>query len=1352
MKFYFSSNVRSPATFAPANTTKNLYRLTALLPRRSLFVRTLILLVGLLAAGMPARSAAAPVKPELYGPLNQEAAYPDLMILFQWKLGTGPNDKYDVYLGTTTGNMHAIANNATGEYYDDSCIFYISNDTVGLLFLNLLERRTTYYWKVVVRDGAGQTAESDIWSFTTGNPNIFAPETPVYLLPALNASNIAPNPVLKWRKTVDADGDTPTYDVYLSTTSQPADLVASDLTDTSFTVTTTLKGNTGYYWKVVARDPANKETTGYSWKFTTRNTPPPVVAPLLPVHQATGVDYNTVFSWQQALDADGDGVTYELWYGAGAVPDTKIAVTGTTVTLPLAATATYSWKVVAIDSRGDRSESPVWTFTTRSNAVNAAPTQPALAAPANNSTGILFQQALQWNAATDNNGDPVSYTVYMGTSADKLTKVASALTTTSFLPNLQVNTTYYWRVTATDGKGGSTSSATWTFTTTTDDVGLSGLRVYYRYSDPAQAYKYEPATLSPSFSIATPQYITRGKTTFKDAVAIVLDYSNPGTTVSFDLPAGFTATSPVIYNYGLPNATVAYMITGVFAAHNPITVHLQVGAVIRSYTIDAQVNELPGKPILLTPEVDKTNVSLTPELTWTGGDDADGGAITYRILIGTSSSALNARGLSNKKSFTVAPALAGSQRYYWKVAAVDADNEVTESDVFSFVTQAAPQPAVPVLHYPRELSTYVETNLTLVWRGTGGPATVYDVYLGNTFQPQRIAQGIAGNSFTTTGLAYNTTYFWKVVAINQQGQSVSTTVRQFITQPEKANETGIFTDVRDGEMYQWVNINGQQWLTHNLAYLPKEKDGYFGYEYWKDANRFKNYTTFNNSISNLSKYGYLYNWEAALNFDAITDAAAPIQGVCPCGWRVATVDDWQQLYPVTDNKGAMIHSSNWGVAGKENEWTNNSGLSLLSTGFYNGFNGAFEPGDTQFWLAQPDRKTTRVMGFYWSGPQNVFISNSNNVYGASSVRCIRNKPGNHPPAAPVLQSPANNSQGLPVSDLFQWLAATDADGDALTYELLIDTLPQPVAIPATALATLNYTFNHLISNKTYYWKVRAHDIHGEIAESAVFTFTTQANSNNMAPAAPQLLLPAHQSTGVPVTSTVLQWAPATDANGDAISYTVYFGKQQAAPQLVAQGITATTWPLNNLEAGIAYYWKVVASDGQGGITTSVTNSFTTLNRAPAAPVLISPVDGLQGTPGDIGLSWQAATDPDGDNVYYKVLWGTTPGQFISPESPNRYYSMGSFALNQNTVYYWQVIALDGKGGETASEVRTFKIFRNLNLTRVELESPVNYALNVPISPKLTWKKPAGNYYTYYDVYLSDGTGNSLVARDRKSVV
>lgn len=97
---------------------------------------------------------------------------------------------------------------------------------------------------------------------------------------------------------------------------------------------------------------------------------------------------------------------------------------------------------------------------------------------------------------------------------------------------------------------------------------------------------------------------------------------------------------------------------------------------------------------------------------------------------------------------------------------------------------------------------------------------------------------------------------------------------------------------------------------------------------------------------------------------------------------------------------------------------------------------------------------------------------------------------NEAPTAPEPITPAANATNVKVNAQFQWKAATDPDGDALTYKLMVSDNGGTSWVSETTTATSAKLSNLMAKNTSYVWKVEASDAFGGKAESATSAFTT----------------------------------------------------------------------------------------------------------------------------------------------------------------------------------------------------------------------------------------------------------------------
>ncbi len=253
---------------------------------------------------------------------------------------------------------------------------------------------------------------------------------------------------------------------------------------------------------------------------------------------------------------------------------------------------------------------------------------------------------------------------------------------------------------------------------------------------------------------------------------------------------------------------------------------------------------------------------------------------------------------------------------------------------------------------------------------------------------------------------------------------------------------------------------------------------------------------------------------------------------------------------------------------------------------------------------------------------------------------------------------------------------------------------------------------------------------------------------NVAPGKATLTSPLHSATDVALNST-LTWQAAIDPDGDAVFYDVYFGTDATPVTIASSGQTSTTYT-PTLMANNIYYWKVVAKDPKDGISESAVRSFSTLNNGPESVALTSPANSAANVALDATLTWQAATDPDGDAVVYDVYLGTDANP-ITAANTNQSGTTYTPALTANATYYWKVIAKDDKGGTGESAIWSFSTLNNAPGS-ITLTAPANEAGGIALSSILSWQAvtdPDGDAVVY-DVYFgTDASPETVISADQE---
>jgi uncharacterized protein (TIGR02145 family) len=255
-------------------------------------------------------------------------------------------------------------------------------------------------------------------------------------------------------------------------------------------------------------------------------------------------------------------------------------------------------------------------------------------------------------------------------------------------------------------------------------------------------------------------------------------------------------------------------------------------------------------------------------------------------------------------------------------------------------------------------------------------------------------------SFSSVFAQNDTMYIMKSGAIVGQ-YNVNTEVDSVIFYKPTIEETtnGTFTDTRDGNKYNWVQIGDQVWMAENLAYLPsvnmvadgsEDAAGSYYYVYGYDGTNI----TDAKATANYTTYGVLYNWTAAMDGEASsTTNPSGIQGVCPTGWHLPSDAEWTEL---TDYLGGINVAGGKIKETGTTHWTspntgatNETGFTALPGGRRVG-SGKFDSiGSDGNWWSARESGATNAWGRYLIGHDRGVSSYGNYKELGFSVRCVR---------------------------------------------------------------------------------------------------------------------------------------------------------------------------------------------------------------------------------------------------------------------------------------------------------------------------------------------------------------------------
>ena len=403
----------------------------------------------------------------------------------------------------------------------------------------------------------------------------------------------------------------------------------------------------------------------------------------------------------------------------------------------------------------------------------------------------------------------------------------------------------------------------------------------------------------------------------------------------------------------------------------------------------------------------------------------------------------------------------------------------------------------------------------------------------------------------------------------------------------------------DGNVYNTVQIGSQCWMKENLRtthYANGTAIPLGNIDSYTNPYRYAP----NDNTSNVTTYGYLYNWPAVMNGASSSSSThSEVQGICPNGWHVPSDAEWSQLTTYVSSQSqhvcgnsniqiakAFASTTGWNndnsfntcPVGNNPSTNNTTGFTALPAGYY--YYSCNDFGNNASFWSTTESSSSNAYGrdlYYNSACIHEF--NGSKSYG-SSVRCLRDESGSSTTQLPTVTTSA-------VSNITAITATgggnVTSDGGATVTARGVcwstshnPTLSDSHTTDDSGTGSFTSNLTGLTANTTYYVRAYATNSVGTVyGDEVSFTTTPSTTSQDGQPC--------------PNAATV------TDVDGN-IYNTVQIGQQcwmkenlkttkYADGISISQGSSTSTtvaywyYPSNNASNmsayGLLYNWKAV---------------------------------------------------------------------------------------------------------------------------------------------------------------------------------
>jgi hypothetical protein len=575
-----------------------------------------------------------------------------------------------------------------------------------------LEPNTKYYWHVKSKDSCNRWGDyGACLSFTTkaGSP----PSGPTLLLPSLNTVCVLVRPTIVWSKPAGAIG----YALQIGTICGSG--ATYTVTDTTYTLPSSLAYNTTYFWRVKAKDQCD-QWSNYTecLSFKTIGELPSSPSQSYPASNAECIAISDTLKWNAVAGA----TAYKVRLGTTCGIGDEHEVIGTNYPFNnLENNRSYAWQVKTKDSCGQWGNYGNCSYFTT---ISANPLgAPVLASPADGAACQLDSGTLYWNGVSG----AAKYMVQIGLTCGQGTDYDVTASQYTY-SNLAPNTRYFWRVKTKDdcGRWGSYGTC---FSFTTKGSG-----------PPATPIQLSPASLAECVPIRP-----------------TLVWSKPAGGTSYSLQVGTNCGTGSTYtvtdtSYTLPsslanNTTYCWRVKAKDACDQ--------WSNYSDYCTFKTVADPPSSPSLAYPPNSATCIAVLDTVRW----NTVAGATGYKIQLGTTCG----NGDEHEATGTsyVLSGLEHNRTYTWHVKTQDScGNWGNYGNCYSFTTITADPLPPPTLTSPSDGIACQNTSGTFGWGCVPG-AVKYMVRIGPTCQQGEEFE-VATCNYNYSGLQPGVTYFWSV--------------------------------------------------------------------------------------------------------------------------------------------------------------------------------------------------------------------------------------------------------------------------------------------------------------------------------------------------------------------------------------------------------------------------------------------------------------------------------------------------------------------------------------------------------------------------------------------------------------